>query len=94
MTTTMSSQPTSDSTASSPTGEGASSNGRAQYARKLAQVESLLWEAAERLNQVAERGEWPPPGERLCEMAAVLVRIAVTIDVLGHEPSSHNGKAS
>ena len=93
MTMTMSSQPTSHSTASSPDA-GAASNGRAEYTRKLAQVENLLWETAERLDELAQGGDWPPPSERLCQMAAVLVRVAVTIDVLGHDARSRNGKAS
>ncbi len=69
-------------------------NGRAEYARRLRQVENLLWETAERLDELAEKDHWPPPRDRLCEMAAVLVRIAVTVDVLGHGASSGNGKAS
>jgi hypothetical protein len=80
--------------ADAPGSETAMHNGRAEYARTLRQVESLLWEAAERLDELAGEDQWPPPRDRLCEMAGVLVRIAVTVDVLGHEPSSGNGKAS
>lgn len=99
----MTSHSTSDSTTSSPGmragadapgSKAAMHNGRAEYARRLRQVESLLWETAERLDELAGQDQWPPPSDRLCEMAGVLVRIAVTVDVLGHEPGSRNGKPS
>lgn len=99
----MASHSISDSTGDSPStragvdapgSENAMHNGRAEYARRLRQVESLLWETAERLDELAGQDQWPPPSDRLCEMAGVLVRIAVTVDVLGHGASSGNGKPS
>jgi hypothetical protein len=103
MTTTMASHSTSEPTAGRPTtrsgadaagSENAMQNGWAEYARRLRQVESLLWETAERLDELAGDDQWPPPSDRLCEMAGVLIRIAVTVDVLGHGSSSGNGKRS
>jgi hypothetical protein len=103
MTTTMASHSTLESTGCSRSkravpdaagSETAMPNGRAEYARRLRQVENLLWETAERLDELAGQDQWPPPRDRLCEMAGVLVRIAVTVDVLGHGAGSDNGKAS
>ena len=102
-TTRMTSRSTSDATSGSTGARRAAEaavsrngkpDGHAEQLCRLRQVENLLWETAEKLAELAERDQWPPPRDRLCEMAAVLVRIAVTVDVLGHEASSPNGKPS
>ena len=52
------------------------------YRRQLARLDSLLWETAERLDEIVVEGEWPPPADRLSEVVGVLVTLAVTLDDL------------
>ena len=52
----------------------------AEYRRRLGRLDGLLWEAAERFDDLAVEGQWPPAAERLSEMAGVLVILAVTLD--------------
>lgn len=52
----------------------------AEYRRRLGRLDGLLWEAAERFDELVVEGQWPPAAERLSEMAGVLVILAVTLD--------------
>jgi hypothetical protein len=54
----------------------------AEYRRRLDRLDGLLWEAAERFDELVVEGQWPPASERLAEMAGVLVILAVTLDDL------------
>jgi hypothetical protein len=54
----------------------------ADYRRQLARLDGLLWETAERLDEVVVDGDWPPPADRLSEVVGVLLMLAVTLDDL------------
>jgi hypothetical protein len=54
----------------------------AEYRRRLGRLDGLLWQAAERFDDLVVEGRWPPATERLSEMAGVLVILAVTLDDL------------
>jgi hypothetical protein len=52
------------------------------YRQKLGRLDGLLWETAERLDEVVVEGEWPPAADRLSEVVGVLLMLAVTLDDL------------
>ena len=54
----------------------------AEYRRRLGRLDGLLWETAERLDELVVDGRWPPATERLSEVVGVLVMLAVTLDDL------------
>ena len=60
----------------------------ASYRRRLGRLDGLLWEAAERLDDLVVEGRWPPPTERLSEMAGVLVILAVGLDEIAASAKS------
>lgn len=67
-------------------------SGGAEYARKLAQVENPLWETASAWTSSPSGISGRLPAGSCVRWRKVLVRIAVTLDVLGDEASSRNGK--